>query len=135
MKPVSVRYRPSRFPSPPLSTDLYYTPSGMDTSLRTNIRYKKEDKENILRSDLPNTVNQHKKQHDETIQRYDRLLEKMRATDEQLQSLSRSRLNNEQQRTSVSNNSLFYQQIFRNYKNNFSMVNFRLKQYENRIYH
>jgi hypothetical protein len=35
------------------------------------------------------------------MQRYDRLLEKMRATDEQLQILSRSWTNNLQQKTTV----------------------------------
>jgi hypothetical protein len=53
------------------------------------------------------------------MQRYDRLLEKIRATDQQLQSLSRSWMNTTQQRTPVSNNYLFYQQVFKNYKKEF----------------
>jgi hypothetical protein len=58
-------------------------------------------------------------QHNETMRRYDRLLENLRATDKQLQSLSRSWMNNKQQRTPVSNNSLFYQQVLKTYKKDF----------------
>jgi hypothetical protein len=60
-----------------------------------------EKKEIIFVSPLPDIVHPHRKEHNETMQRYDRLLEKMRATDEQLQTLSRSWTNNVQQRTTV----------------------------------
>jgi hypothetical protein len=117
MIPVSVRYRPSRFPSPPSSTDSYQTPCGIDRSATSHTpvlqyKYKKEEKENVLRSELPDIVYPHKKEHDETMQRYDRLLEKMRTTDEELQSLSRSWLNNRHQKTPVSNNYLFLSTSF-----------------------
>ncbi|CAF2539128.1 unnamed protein product [Rotaria sp. Silwood2] len=101
---TSVRQRISRssqFPSSSsssssssLSTDSYNTPSAIECSL-TSInplsqqRDCKRENETILKSHLPDTIYEHKKEHDEKIQRYDRLLEKMRATDEQLQSLSR----------------------------------------------
>src|SRR5271156_6536931 len=93
MIPVSIRSR-----SPKISEHL---PSSIESY--------EENKDMIFRSPLPDIVHPHKKEHDETIQRYDRLLEKMRATDEQLQILSRSWANNTQQRTSVSRNHLFYQ--------------------------
>ncbi len=113
--PVSVHHR---FPVHSLSTDSYYTPSVIDRPL-TLLTYKiKEegDEKTMLRSHLSD---QHKKEHDETMKRYDRLLEKIRTTDEQLQSLSRSWTNNIQQSTSVSNNYFFYQEIFSIYKKEF----------------
>ena len=61
-----------------------------------------EKKEMIFVSPLPDIVHPHRREHNETMQRYDRLLEKMRATDEQLQTLSRSWTNNRQQKTTVS---------------------------------
>ncbi len=61
-----------------------------------------EKKEIIFTSPLPDIVHPHRKDHSETMQRYDRLLEKMRATDEQLHTLSRSWANSAQQRTTVS---------------------------------
>lgn len=73
----------------------------------------------MLRTHSSDSLSSNKKEHNETMQRYDRLLEKMRTTDEQLQSLSRSWTNNTQQKTSVSNNYLFYQRVFKNYKNEF----------------
>ncbi|CAF4496272.1 unnamed protein product [Rotaria socialis] len=53
---------------------------------------KKQDKESISKSDLPDTI--HQEEHDETIQRYDRLLKKMRSTDEQLRSSSQAWISN-----------------------------------------
>jgi hypothetical protein len=129
MIPVPVRYQTSRSfqvsQSTSSSTDSYDTPSIIDRPLPsiTPIRvhnYNREEKKNDdLTSRLPDTVYQHQKEHDETIQRYDRLIEKMRTTDEQLQALSRSWINNKQQRTPVSNNYLFYQQILENSKKTF----------------
>jgi len=124
MTHVSVPYRTSRFPSPPLSTDSYYTPSIIDRPLTSSIpasqyNYNKKEKESMSRSYPSDIVYQHNKEHDETMQRYDRLLEKIRTTDEELQSLSRSWMNNTRQRTPVSNNYLFYQQVFKNYKKEF----------------
>jgi len=66
----------------------------------------------MLRSHVPHIVYQHNKEHDKKMQRYDRLLEKIRATDQQLQSLSRSWMNTTQQRTPVSNNYLFLSTSF-----------------------
>ncbi|CAF3865227.1 unnamed protein product [Rotaria sordida] len=125
--PVPIRHRISRSsqsPSPPLSIDSYHTPSLSESSL-TSITplsqqsYSKAEEEIILKSHLPDIVYQHDKERDETMQRYDRLLEKIRATDEQLQSLSRSWISNTPQRTPVSKNSLFYEQILENYKREF----------------
>ncbi|CAF3567811.1 unnamed protein product [Rotaria socialis] len=53
---------------------------------------KKQDNESISKSDLPDTI--HQEEHDETIQRYDRLLKKMRSTDEQLRSSSQAWISN-----------------------------------------
>ena len=44
----------------------------------------------MLSCPLPSIASEPKKEHDETMQRYDRLLAKMRTTDEQLRTLSRS---------------------------------------------
>ncbi len=120
--PVSVHHQLSRFPVHSLSTDSYYTRSVIDrplTSLTSGSRYdykseeeEEEKKKTMLRTHLSD---QYKNEHDETMKRYDRLLEKIRTTDEELQSLSRSWTNNIQQSTSVSNNYFFYQEIFRNY--------------------
>ncbi|CAF2082256.1 unnamed protein product [Rotaria magnacalcarata] len=60
---------------------------------------KKQDKKSISKADLPDTI--HQQEHDETIQRYDRLLKKMQATDEQLQSSSRSWISNMPQKLSI----------------------------------
>jgi hypothetical protein len=65
-----------------------------------------EKKEIVFVSPLPDIVHPQKNEHSETMQRYDRLLEKMRATDEQLHILSRSWVNNTQQKPSVSKNQL-----------------------------
>jgi hypothetical protein len=119
--PVSIPYRTSQFRSPRLSTDSYETVSIIDrplTLLSSASQYNKnkEKKENILQSHSPDIIYQHKKKHDQIMKQYDRLLEKIHTTDEQLQSLSRSWMNNTHQRTPVSNNYLFYQQVFKNYK-------------------
>jgi hypothetical protein len=125
MIPVPIHYRTSKssqFPSPPLSTDSYHTPSVSDRPLTlpyTSIsqhNYNREKKVNMLRLHSPDIVYQRKKEHNERMQRYDRLLEKIHATDEQLQALSRSWMNSTQQRTPVSNNYLFYQRVSINYK-------------------
>ena len=60
-----------------------------------------EEKKQI--SSLPDLIHlpTSKKKHSETMQRYDRLLEKMKATDEQLQTLSRTWTTNLKQRTTV----------------------------------
>ncbi len=68
----------------------------------------KEDKENMSRSRMS-------KEHDEKLERYDQLLDRIRTTDEQLQSLSRSWMNH----LPVSNNYFFYQEIFSIYNKEF----------------
>ncbi|CAF0910099.1 unnamed protein product [Rotaria sordida] len=118
MIPVSVRYRPSRLSEipqhfrqsfPPLSIDSYESSSITNCSLTPltpssqHSQYEQK-KDKIFVSSLPDIVHPHKKEHDDTIQRYDRLLEKMRATDEQLQTLSRTWTNNIQQRSSIRSN-------------------------------
>ncbi|CAF2758691.1 unnamed protein product [Rotaria sp. Silwood2] len=122
MIPVSVRYRSSRLSEipqhfrqsfPPLSIDSYESSSITNCSLTPmtpssqHSQYEQK-KDKIFGSSLPDIVHQHKKEHDDTIQRYDRLLEKMRETDEQLQTLSRSWTNTKQQKISVCKNNLFY---------------------------
>lgn len=116
MIPISVRYRASRLstlPShfrqsfPPLSMDSYETSSTENCSLTpltpiSQINSLEQKKEKMFISSLPDIVHQHKKEHDDTMQKYDRLLEKMRATDEQLQTLSRSWINNTPKKFSVS---------------------------------
>jgi hypothetical protein len=95
MIPISMRYQsPQRFRYSS-SIDSYETSSTIPTS-----QYE-EKKEMIFVSPLPDIIHPNKKEHNETMQRYDRLLEKMRATDEQLQTLSRSWTNKTQHRTSV----------------------------------
>ncbi|CAF2790999.1 unnamed protein product [Rotaria sp. Silwood2] len=82
--------------SSPLPVDSYHTPSTSEYSL-TSVTpvslqpYNNEEEKSILKSHLPDIVYQHQKEHDETMERYERMLEKMRATDVQLQSLSRPR--------------------------------------------
>jgi hypothetical protein len=112
--PVSVPYRASPFPSPLLSADSYHTPTITDRPLTslTSVSQYSYNKEETHSSNIVY-------QHNETMRRYDRLLENLRATDKQLQSLSRSWMNNKQQRTPVSNNSLFYQQVLKTYKKDF----------------
>ncbi|CAF3706583.1 unnamed protein product [Rotaria sp. Silwood1] len=115
MIPVSVRYRSSHLSEipqhfrqsfPPLSFDSYESSSITNCSLTPmtpssqHSQYEQK-KDKIFVSSLPDIVHQHKKEHNDTIQRYDRLLEKMRATDEQLQTLSRSWTNTTQQKTSM----------------------------------
>jgi hypothetical protein len=93
MIPVSIRSRSSQH-FPPSSIDSYETSSMI------------EKKEIVFVSPLPDIVHPQKNEHSETMQRYDLLLEKMRATDEQLHILSRSWVNNTQQKPSVSTNQL-----------------------------
>jgi hypothetical protein len=93
--PISLRYRSPQHFRHSSSIDSY------ETSSTTPISQYEEKKEIIIPSPLPDIIHPNKKGHNETMQRYDRLLEKMRATDEQLQTLSRSWTNNTQQRTSV----------------------------------
>ncbi len=99
MIPVSIRSHSSQHVSPS-SIDSYETSSMIDYS-----QYEQK-KEIVFVSPLPDIVHPHKNEHSETMQRYDRLLEKMRATDEQLHILSRSWVNNTQQKPSVSKNQL-----------------------------
>ncbi|CAF1242206.1 unnamed protein product [Rotaria magnacalcarata] len=113
MIPVSVRYRSSRLSEipqhfrqsfPPSSIDSYESSSITNCSLTPitptsqNSQYEQK-KDNTFISSLPDIIHQHRQEHDNTLQRYDRLLEKMRATDEQLQTLSRSWTNNTQKKT------------------------------------
>jgi hypothetical protein len=98
MIPISTRYRSSQ--NTPSSIDSYET-SSLTTCSLTPVSQYEEKKEMIFISPLPDIVHPNKKEHNEAMQRYDRLLEKMRATDEQLQILSRSWTKNIQQRTSV----------------------------------
>jgi predicted O-linked N-acetylglucosamine transferase (SPINDLY family) len=122
MIPVSVRYRSSQVPQhfchsfSPTSTDSLETSSVVGrllTPITPISQYSQyEQKEDmVFISPLPDIVHQPKKEHNETMQRYDRLLEKMRATDEQLQTLSRSWINNRQQKTSVSTKNPFIYQL------------------------
>jgi hypothetical protein len=71
----------------------------------------------MFRSSLPDMVHQHKKEHNQTLQQYDRLLEKMRTTDKELEFLSQSWMNNTtRQRTPVSNNYSLNQQVSETYE-------------------
>lgn len=122
MGPNSFRYRSSRLSDipqhlrrsfPPFSIDSYESSSITNCSLTpmtpTSQNSQHEQKQDtMLISPLPEIVQQHKKEHSDAIQRYDRLLEKMRATDEQLQTLSKSWTNNTQQGRSVSRRDMFY---------------------------
>jgi hypothetical protein len=92
MIPISNRHRSSQNPGSSIDSN--------ETSLTPRSQYE-EKKEMIFISPLPDIVHPYRKEHNETMQRYNRLLEKMRATDEQLQTLSRSWTNNVQQRTNV----------------------------------
>lgn len=98
MIPISIRHRSSQNPSS--SVDSYET-SSLTTRSLTPVSQYGEKREMIFLSPLPDIVHPHKKEHTEIMQRYDRLLEKMRATDEQLKTLSQSWTNNTQQKTSV----------------------------------
>ena len=121
MIPVSTRYHSSQIPHqhlPPSSVDSYETSSMINYSLTSNSQYE-EKKEIVFTSPLSDIIHPQKKENSETIQRYDRLLEKMRTTDEQLQILSRSWTNNKQQKTPVSTNHLFSQPKENNMKIHF----------------
>lgn len=63
--------------------------------------------------------NVQRKGHDETMQHYDRLLERIRKTDEQLHSLSQSWMKNTHERIPVSNHYFSSHEIFRNYEKEF----------------
>jgi hypothetical protein len=79
--------------------------------------YSQEEKESMFRSSLPDMVHQHNKEHNQTMQQYDRLLEKMRTTDKELEFLSQSWMNNtRRQRTPVSNNYSVNQQVSETYE-------------------
>ncbi|CAF1126309.1 unnamed protein product [Adineta ricciae] len=80
MIPISIRYRSPQILCPP-SVDSYETSSMTNYSLTPTSQY--EEKQEVRFSS-------NSSDHIDTIQRYDRLLEKMRATDEQLKRLSRS---------------------------------------------
>ncbi|CAF0852835.1 unnamed protein product [Adineta steineri] len=95
MIPIPVRHQSFH----PLSTDLYETSSMINYSLTPNSQYE-EKKEIIFAPPVSDIVHSQNFEHNETIQRYDRLLEKMRETDEQLQLLSRSWKNNTYKKTS-----------------------------------
>ncbi|UJR10861.1 hypothetical protein I4U23_015049 [Adineta vaga] len=84
MIPISVRYRTLFHPSSSSSIDSYETSSMTNHSLTPTSQYE-EIRYPSHSSDI---------EHNNKLQRYDRLLEKMRATDEQLQRLSRSWTNN-----------------------------------------
>ena len=118
--PVSVHNRITQIPVYFSSTDSYYPPSVTDRPLispasQTRYDYRREEEEEEKIIHRSHSSGRHKNEHEETMKRYDRLLEKIRTTDEQLQELSRSWMNNTQQSTPVSNNYFFYQEIFRNY--------------------
>ena len=117
MTPISIDHQPSEF----LSTNL------------SDISPNREDKDRISKSHLPNLRYYQKKEHNETMKHYDQLLERMRTTDQQLQTLSQLWMKNTSQKSSVSNKYSFYQEILNNYKKEFSMVDFRLKMIEDRI--
>ncbi len=116
--PVSVHNRLTRIPVYFSSTDSYYNPSVTDrplTSPASQSRYHYKSEEEKTSMHRSHSSDQHKTEHEETMKRYDRLLKKIRTTDEELQELSRSWTNNKQQSTPVSNNYFFYQEIFRKY--------------------
>ncbi|UJR34915.1 hypothetical protein I4U23_027693 [Adineta vaga] len=120
---IPIRFRKSQstqFPSPSSSyTDSYSFPQHSLTTYRPllQISYRKEEEEKYSKKTY--FYNQEKR-HDETIERYNHLLERMRITDTELQSLSRSWINpmnnNIQERRSVSNNDLFYPEVLETYK-------------------
>lgn len=82
----------------PASIDSYETTSMSNYSL-TPMSQNEERKDLLFPSPIPQIAHptQTNQQHSETMQRYDRLLEKMRQTDQQLQSLSRSWINSTSQ--------------------------------------
>ena len=105
MMPTAARYRSTRVTAvpqhfrqsfPPASLDSYETCSVPDpsltpiTPLSQASHYDEKEEARLKLPPLPDVVYQHTKEHDQTMQRYDRLLEKMRTTDEQLQQLTRS---------------------------------------------
>lgn len=103
------------------SIDSFYTPSASELSLTTVTSMSQEscnktEEEEVSKPQLPPVGSQRRKLHDETMDRYDRLLEKMRATDEQLKSLRQSWVSNKQPKSPVSKNHLFFKQIFKTYK-------------------
>lgn len=84
-----------------------------------------EDKKNVSRLHTSNTM-----------QKYDKLLERIRTTDEQLQSLSKLWSNNTQRKTPITNNKYSsYQDILNNYKKEFESINFKLKMFQDQIRH
>lgn len=91
-----------------------YHPSSENEHLTTSVDptfhegYNRKEKKIALKSYISEPVYRDQKEHYERMEHYDRLLKKMRATDEQLRLLSRSWANNEQQKTLVSTKNTFY---------------------------
>ncbi|CAF1450225.1 unnamed protein product [Adineta ricciae] len=80
------------------------------------ISYKREEEEKYFRKRY---FYEPGKRHDETIEQYNRLLERMRVTDSELQSLSQSLTKNNNkisERRSVSNHDLFYPEVSETYQ-------------------
>ena len=93
----------------PMSMNSYETGSMTNCSLTpvTSTFEHSQQKQNdgfMCRTSSSDLLHQNRRKHDDTMQRYDRLLEKIRATDEQLQILSRSWTKNTHQEKSVSHN-------------------------------
>ena len=119
--PVSVHNRSSRFFSSTLPNDPYNIPSvlvhpakALTDEVPSHLDRKAEDAQ--LK---PHRSEQQRKEHDETMKQYDRLLERIRKTDEQLHSLSQSWTKSTHERIPVSNNYFSYDEIFRNYEKEF----------------
>ena len=91
----------------PLSTRYRQPPSVSSSPAHSLILISHND-EMVFPSPVPEIVHPPKKEHTETMQRYDRLLEKMRSTDEQLQLLARSWTNKNQSGTSVRRNPFLF---------------------------
>ncbi|CAF3924630.1 unnamed protein product [Adineta steineri] len=123
---IPIRFQKSQstqFPAPCSSIDSYYSPTAIDHSMISikpiiQNNYNYEAKENILISSYSSsTVGEYKREHNTTMQRYDKLLEKMRSTDEELKLLSRSWMyTNKQHQIPVSTNDLFYPEVSETYE-------------------
>ena len=98
MIPIPIRYlklRSFRYSPSSMLTDSHRAfasnknhPKPVKSAVEQN--YNIKEKENTFTSDVHDTVIYKTKEHDKAMQQYDRLLEKMRTTDEQLRSLMQS---------------------------------------------
>lgn len=117
--PVTVHNRSSRFLSSTLPKDFYSSiPSVNDhpsKPLNSEVPYgySREEKKTQLRSQKSD------QQHDEKMKGYDRLLERIRTTDEQLHRLSQSWMTSTRERMPVSNDYFSPNEIFQKYEKEF----------------